>query len=86
MTRIAAVDFDPTYSRNTFASQVAARIDFVVAQVTTSHAGSPANEIADLLVSRLRRMGVSASLRQVEPYARLIARLPEAPPPPRKTA
>ncbi|TQS41801.1 hypothetical protein [Cryptosporangium phraense] len=56
--------------------QIAQRVEFVVSQVARQKAGAPADEIAQELHGRLRRMGVVPNVRELNEYADRIANLP----------
>ena len=69
-----AVTF-PAASHRTVGWQVAARVEYVVAQVAMSFAGYPQDEVAQVLAQRLRGMGVPPNARDVQRFAQSIAAL-----------
>jgi uncharacterized protein YpuA (DUF1002 family) len=64
-------------SVSTHDSQVAQRLQYVVAQVVTSHAGAPEADVARVIAERLRGLGVNPNLREVHQIAESIARMPK---------
>jgi uncharacterized protein YpuA (DUF1002 family) len=65
-------------SGSAYQSNVAERVRYVVAQVMSTHAGAPEQEVQRVLTERLRGMGVNPSDRQVQQLAEMITRLPRA--------
>jgi hypothetical protein len=65
-------------SMSLYEKQVAVRLQYVVAQVMTSHAGSPQEEVVKVLTERLRGLGVNPNVREVLQIAESIAHLPKA--------
>jgi hypothetical protein len=65
-------------SMSLYEKQVAGRLQYVVAQVMTSHAGSPQDEVVKVLTERLRGLGVNPNVREVLQIAESIAHLPKA--------
>jgi hypothetical protein len=59
------------------------RIDYVVSQVSITHAGQSEADIARLITDRLRGLGVTPVPRHIQEYALAISQLPPTPPPPR---
>ncbi|MFI5955783.1 hypothetical protein [Cryptosporangium sp. NPDC051539] len=56
--------------------QIAQRVEYIVNQVARQKAGAPADEIAQELHGRLRRMGVVPNVRELNEYADRISNLP----------
>jgi len=69
-----AVTF-PATSHRTQGWQVAARVQYVIAQVAMSFAGYPQDEIAQVLMQRMRGIGVPPNERDVQRFAQSIAAL-----------
>jgi hypothetical protein len=63
-----------------YESHVAQRMQYVVAQVVTTHAGAPEADVARILAERLRGLGVNPNAREVHQIAESIAHLPKQPP------
>ncbi|GII21856.1 hypothetical protein [Planosporangium mesophilum] len=76
--KIPAVTLDRV-SLSPYQAQVAQRLQYVVAQVVTSHAGSPEQEVAKILTERLRGLGVNPNPREVHQIAESIAKMPQWP-------
>jgi hypothetical protein len=74
--KVPAVSMDRV-SMSPYEKQVAGRLQYVVAQVVTSHAGAPEAEVARILTERLRGLGVNPNVREVHQIAESIARLPK---------
>jgi hypothetical protein len=55
--------------------QVAQRVQYIVNAVARTKAGQPADEVAQELQSRLRRMGVVPNARELNQYAEKISAL-----------
>jgi hypothetical protein len=65
-------------SWSTYDSNVAQRMQYVAAQVISTHAGSPETEVARVLTQRLRGLGVNPNVREIAHLAETIAHLPKA--------
>jgi uncharacterized protein YpuA (DUF1002 family) len=76
--KVPAVTMDRV-SLSPYEAQVAQRLQYVVAQVATSHAGSPEQEVAKILSERLRGLGVNPNAREVHQIAESIAKMPKWP-------
>ncbi|MCW2642008.1 MAG: hypothetical protein JWP76_4314 [Dactylosporangium sp.] len=75
--KVPAVSMDRV-SLSPYESHVAQRLQYVVAQVMTSHAGAPEADVARVLAERLRGLGVNPDLREVHQIAESIARMPKS--------
>jgi uncharacterized protein YpuA (DUF1002 family) len=75
--KVSAVSMD-RLSSSPHDSQVAQRMQYVVAQMMSSHAGAPEADVARILAERLRAFGVNPNLREVHQIAASIARLPKS--------
>lgn len=78
MDKVAAVTMD-RISLSPYDNQVAQRLQYVVAQVTTTHAGAKEADVARILTERLRGMGINPNPREISQIAESIARLPQVP-------
>ncbi|MGC9670380.1 hypothetical protein ACNTMW_28035 [Planosporangium sp. 12N6] len=74
--KVPAVTMDRV-SMSLYDRQVAGRLQYVVAQLATTHAGAPEEEVARVLAERLRGLGVNPNAREVHLIAESIARLPK---------
>jgi hypothetical protein len=75
--KVSGVSMD-SVSLSTYGSNVALRMQYVVAQVMTSHAGAPENDVLRILTQRLRGMGISPNVREIQQIAKTIAGLPKS--------
>jgi hypothetical protein len=76
---IVPVSLDSVTWSSSYTSHVAQRMQFVIAQVVSSHAGSPEADVARELSQRLRGLGVNPNVREITRLAETIARLPKLP-------
>ncbi|GAA1793779.1 hypothetical protein HC028_02640 [Planosporangium flavigriseum] len=76
--KVPAVSMD-RISLSPYEAQVAARLQYVVAQLATSHAGAKEEDVARILAERLRGLGVSPNPREVHLIAQSIAQMPQVP-------
>jgi len=60
-----------------FGRQVAQRVQYAVAQVIGTNAGTDAHEVAKMLNQRIRALGVNPSAREVSALAEVISKLPK---------
>lgn len=74
---VPPVSLDSLSSVSPFERQKAQRVQYVVAQVISTHSGSPENEVARILTQRLRGLGVNPSVRETQNLAEIISRLPK---------
>ncbi|NJC71017.1 hypothetical protein HC031_15025 [Planosporangium thailandense] len=77
MDKVAAVTMD-RISLSPYESQVAQRLQYVVAQVMTTHAGAPQDDVVRVLTERLRGMGINPNPREISQIAESIAQLPKS--------
>lgn len=75
--KVGAVTMD-RIALSPYETQVAQRLQFVVAQVTATHAGAKEEDVARILTERLRGLGVNPNLREVHQIAESIAQLPKS--------
>jgi uncharacterized protein YpuA (DUF1002 family) len=75
--KVPAVSMD-RISLSPHESHVAQRLQYVVAQVMTTHAGAPEADVAHVLAERMRGLGVNPNLREVHQIAESIARMPKS--------
>ncbi|WP_189113764.1 hypothetical protein [Pilimelia terevasa] len=78
--RIAAVARPESGAGGALERHLSVRIERVVGLLAPTHAGRPPEEIAADMQAKLRGLGVTISVRQLEAYARAIANLPPARP------
>ena len=62
------------------------RIEYVVSMVAVSHAGQAEQDVARVIMDRLRGLGLHPVAQQILQYAQAIAQLPPSPPPARRAA
>jgi hypothetical protein len=74
--KVAPVSMDRV-TWSPYEASVAERLQYVVAQVVTTHSGAPEADVARILTERLRGLGVNPNFREVQQIARSIARLPK---------
>jgi hypothetical protein len=77
--KISPIALDKVSTSSAYDTQVAQRMQYVVAQIINTHAGSPESEVARVLTERLRGMGVNPNVREVASIAETIAKMPQTP-------